>query len=75
LDPWIAEGRPRGLDHSSYTHYKKAKADFRNIQGTESKNYIDKVYSDLDNAAGLDYSLFWKLLRRNKQFLEKVVQN
>ena len=28
---------------------------------------MEKVYSDLDNAAGLDYRLFWKLLRKRKR--------
>ena len=28
---------------------------------------MDKVYSDLDEAAGLDYRLFWRLLRSRQK--------
>ena len=52
---WIAEGRPRGRTSVSYTNYKEAKSRFRKLQREESNTYMDNVYSDLDEAAGLDY--------------------
>ena len=61
---WLAEGKPRGSQHQSYTNYKNAKASFRRIQRHESEKYFDKVFSDLDEAAGLDYRLFWRLLKK-----------
>ena len=60
---WIAEGRPRGSNFVSYTNNKVAKARFRKLQRTESDAYMEKVFNDLDKAAGLDYRLFWRLLR------------
>ena len=64
---WINENRPRGRQHQSYLNYKNAKAIFRKLQRQESERYYDKIYSDLDEAAGLDFRLFWKMLRNKKQ--------
>ena len=63
---WLAAGKPRGGQHQSYANYKSAKNAFRKIQRLESNKYIDKVFSDLDEAAELDYRLFWRLLRNFK---------
>ena len=64
---WINENRPRGRQYQSYLNYKNAKANFRKLQRQESERYYDKIYSDLDEAAGLDFRLFWKMLRNKKQ--------
>ena len=60
---WLAAGKPRGAQHQSYANYKRAKCAFRKIQRQESNKYLDKVFLDLDEAAELDYRLFWRLLR------------
>ena len=64
---WITENRPRGKQNQSYLNYKNAKSSFRKLQRHESEKYYDKIYSDLDEAAGLDFRLFWKMLRNRKQ--------
>ena len=63
LKHWLAKGKPRGPQHQSYTNYKNAKASFCSIQRHESEKYLDK-FSDLDEASGLDYRLFWQLLKK-----------
>ena len=50
-----------------YHTYKEAKSRFRKLQRAESNAYMDKVYSDLDEAAVLDYPLFWRLLRSRQK--------
>ena len=60
---WFAAGNPRGAQHQSYANYKRAKCAFRKIQRQESNKYLDKVFADIDEAAELDYRLFWRLLR------------
>ena len=63
----ITEGRPRGSNHTSYTEYKLAKARFQKLQRIESNAYMERVHNDLDEAAGLDYRLFWRILRSRKR--------
>jgi hypothetical protein len=79
---WIKEGRPRGMQHTSYAEYKRAKRHFRRCQESASQEFIRKTYEDIDSAAGIDIRLFWKLIRRQKprqtklypeiEFAEKV---
>ena len=63
----INENRPRGRQNQSYLNYKNAKSNFRRLQRQESEKYYDKIYSDLDEDAGLDFKVFWKMLRNKKQ--------
>ena len=74
---WLAAGKPRGGQHQSYANYKSAKNAFRKIQRLESNKYIDKVFSDLDEAAELDCRLFWRLLRnfKNKPYQSCIKLN
>ncbi len=68
---WIANGRPRCRANIYFRNYKEAKSQFRKIQRIESEKYMDNVYNDLDEAAELDYRLFWKLLR-NRKTVKKI---
>ncbi|MES9879357.1 MAG: reverse transcriptase family protein [Sedimenticola sp.] len=63
---WIDNGRPRGRQYESYSNYKDQKSVFRNLQRLESERYQQKVHSDLDEAADIDYKLFWRLLNEQK---------
>ena len=63
---WLSEGRPRGMNCSSYREYKRAKRLFRNALDKEHAAYMSKVYADIDNAAEIDLRLFWKLTKRIK---------
>lgn len=63
---WIATGRPRGHHHLSYHQYKISKCNFRRIQRNKQLEHENKMYDELNQAAELDYRLFWKLLSRNK---------
>ena len=62
-----SEGRPRGMNHLSYRNYKNAKNNFSLLQRHESSEFINKSYKTLENAAELDYRLFWRMLRNKKQ--------
>ena len=64
---WIADGRPRGREFTSYTNYKQAKRSFINAQQEASEEYINKAYRDIDEAAGCDIRLFWKLISKRKK--------
>ncbi|CAC5420984.1 unnamed protein product [Mytilus coruscus] len=55
---WLADGRPRGMSHESYKHYKKAKYEFRNVQHAAYEQYIQKCYDDINEAAECDIRLF-----------------
>jgi hypothetical protein len=61
---WLSEGRPRGMNNSSYREYQRAKRLFRNAQDKGHAAYMSKVYADIDNAAEADLRLFWKLTKR-----------
>ena len=63
---WLADGRLRGRNHKTFSDYKDVKTRFRHIQRNESETYSNKVFEDLDMAAGLDYRLFWRQLRKLK---------
>lgn len=63
---WMSEGRPRGMNYSSYREYKRAKRLFRNVLDREHAAYMSKVYADIDKAAEVDLRLFWKLTKHIK---------
>jgi exonuclease III len=46
---WIKEGRPRGMQHTSYTEYKRAKHHFRRCQESASQEFIRKTNEDIDS--------------------------
>ena len=63
---WILEGKSRGHSFQSYNEYKIAKNNFRRLQRHESSKYIDQTNEELEQAAEIDYRLFWRLLRGRK---------
>ena len=63
---WVSEGRPRGMHHPSFCKYKRAKRQFRKCQSLAFEQYIKNTYTDIDNAAGCDVRLFWKLISKQK---------
>jgi hypothetical protein len=63
---WVQDGRPRGMQYKSYSEYKRAKRDFRHIQQHANEQYIQETNHDINNAAGCDLRLFWKMIKRQK---------
>ena len=51
---WLADRRPRGRNHKTFSDYKDAKTRFRRIQRNESEKYSNKVCEGLNMTAGLD---------------------
>ena len=69
---WLSEGRPRGMNFTSYREYKRAKRLFRTALDQEHDNYMRNVYNDIDHAAEFDIRLFWKLTKRRKPRSSRV---
>lgn len=63
---WVQEGRPRGMQHTSYSEYKKAKRAFKNVQTLAYEQYISTTYEDLNKHAECDLRLFWKSIKRHR---------
>jgi hypothetical protein len=47
---WMSEGRPRGMNFTSYREYKRAKKLFRTALDQEHDNHMRNVYNDIDHA-------------------------
>lgn len=45
---------------------RRRSIEFRNALNEEHKNYIRKLYSDIDKAVEVDVGLFWKLTKHRK---------
>ena len=69
---WLNEGRPRGMQHDSYRNYKRAKAEFRRVQSSANEQYLNKCYEDLNEAAGCDIRLFWKMVKHFQVSVTKI---
>ena len=54
------------MEYASYRGYKRAKRAFRNVHDTEYENFLQSVYRDIYEAAEVDLSLFWKLVKRRR---------
>ena len=65
---WIANGRSRDSSNAFYSSYKQAKCKFRNMHRKCIENYLQKMNDDIDRAAELNSTDFWKIVnsRRNK---------
>jgi len=63
---WIQEGRPRGHDSFSFLEYKRATRRFQNIQRRKIYEHENRHMDDLNQAAEIEYKLFWNLLRKRK---------
>ena len=46
---WIENGRPRDPDYVTYRNNKNSKQGFRKQHRYKCKQFIDKLYSDIDN--------------------------
>ncbi len=64
---WIRNGRPRGHQHPSYTDYKLAKRRFRAYHRQCIEQYMSGLDAEIDTAAELDTTSFWKLYNRRKK--------
>ena len=69
---WLAEGRPRGMQHLSYREYKRAKRQFRNALNVEHDKYMAATYKDIDDAAECDIRLFWRLTKRKRSRASRI---
>lgn len=69
---WLAQGRPGGMQYDSYRSYKHAKYEFRCIQIAANEEYEQKCFKGLNDAAGCDNRLFWKMTKRFKPASSKV---
>ena len=63
---WIQEGGPRGQDSFSFLEYKRAKERYQNIQRRKIYEHENRNIDDLNQAAEIDYKLFWNFLRKRK---------
>lgn len=51
---WLFEGRPRGMEHQSYSKHKRAKRDFRNIQTATHDMCMKHTLNDIITTAECD---------------------
>ena len=63
---WIEQGRPRGMQHLSFSSYKKAKDIFRNILRKKQDAYNTTKFNDIDAKFDMDTQTIWKFLRQQK---------
>ena len=64
---WILAGRPRGDVFIVYREYKEAKRVFRRMHRLASTKYIQQINADIDNAAGIESPLFWRLFNSKQK--------
>ena len=64
---WVSEGRPRGEGHRSYSEYKQCKCDFRRIQRGKVNIFLNERNQEVDEAAEIDSTYFWKLVNRRRK--------
>lgn len=68
---WIQDGKPRGMQHTSYADYKRAKSTFRKVQQAAIFEFENKQLNEIDNSADHDIRLFWRLINSKKGKKEK----
>lgn len=64
---WIAMGRPRGNNHDSYRHYKRAKSLFRSYHRKCAEQYLVELNAEIDSAAEMDSAYFWKKINLRRR--------
>ena len=69
---WVADGKPHSMTAGSFLNYKDAKREFRAYHRKRVTNYLREVHDEIDNAAGVDCGLFWRLFnaRKNDRLLK-----
>lgn len=68
----VREGRPRGMEFTSYLEYKKAKRNFRRALEEAHERYMCDVYKEIDEAAEVDIRLLWRLTKRRKPRTSRI---
>ena len=63
---WCSAGRPREVNNPFYIRNKDAKRNFRKRIKHLSKEYDEKKISDAIKSAEIDRSIFWKMLKRER---------
>ena len=69
---WLKAGRPRGRENPLYCAYKDAKCIFRKKLRSVYADIERDFFKNVEHAAETDQSLFWALLKRNKQCRGRV---
>ena len=69
---WLLDGKPRGMQFTSYYNYKRAKRHFRFVQEEAANEFLNQAFTDIDQAAGCDIRLFWRLIRKRKSRSVKI---
>ena len=64
---WKREGRPRGKQYLAYKQYKAAKAIFRAHHRKCAENYLMELNIEIDKAAEVDSSVFWKKVNNRRK--------
>lgn len=64
---WLQNNKPRGMQHVSYSEYKKAKSAFRKTQEQAIFEYENSIYREIDESSECDIRLFWKLINQQKR--------
>ena len=63
---WIVNGRSRNPCNIFYVSYKRSKCKFRNLHRKCASLYLQKMNDDIDRAAELNSTDFWKLINSRK---------
>lgn len=64
---WKQEGSPRNKDNEKYINYKNEKRKFRKLHRLAQKNWIQKIFDEIDKAAEIDIGTFYKTAWKNKK--------
>ena len=64
---WLTDGRPRGMQFTSFRMYKKAKDKFRISLKKAYLKHETEIYSTLDEACNLNERSLWARLRNKKK--------
>ncbi|MCG7879141.1 MAG: reverse transcriptase domain-containing protein [Candidatus Thiodiazotropha endolucinida] len=64
---WISEGRHQGNHYLSYLEHKASKRNFRAHHRLCAENYLSEINDEIDQAAEVDSSFFWKKVNSRRQ--------
>jgi len=70
---WVADGRPRNLDHPSRIRYKEAKRTFRATQRKLEYEYELKSMWDISQSCTIDQKFFWYLVNKRNGKKRSVI--
>lgn len=69
---WLSEGRLRGMEHKSYSKYKHAKRNFRNIRRTAYDRFMKQTLDVINKTSECDIKLFGKRSNVNSTLKLKI---